>query len=408
MNKPQGQKVQSHLRRAFLLQLLIISLATIAGVVAASAIAERILVNRALEAEADYFWEMRSKDSGFPVPETVNLQGYNWSEGDSTIPSEFNDLAQGQHRVVLDGDDRIVHISEHGGDRLALLFQDETVSQLSFYFGTVPLALVLLFMYGMAFFAYSSSRRAISPIAKLADTIENFDFDSRDANELELGAISGPQSSETRILGDALTHFVQRSTASLERERDFARYASHELRNPLAVIKGSATNLSITCDNEPCKRSVDRILRASNHMIDLISTLLLLARDQKIENDYSPTNINQLVDELVTDFQEVMPKQGVSMSTSHQSTLAIIASEPALRIVAANVLRNAWQYTQAGHVECVIDDTSICISDTGPGLSESNQTRMFEPFYRVDSELGRGTSIRITFTDSVASASDSM
>ncbi len=437
MKKPQGLKVQSHLRRAFLLQLLIISLATIAGIAAASAIAEKILVNRALEAEAEYFWDMRDQNNAFPVPATVNLQGYNWRGTDSSIPAALSNLPEGQHKVMLHGDDRIVHISEQNGGKLALLFQDETVSKLSFYFGTVPLALVLLFMYGMAFFAYSSSRRAVSPIAQLADTIENFDFDSRDANELELSALSGDQSSETRILGNALTHFVQRSTASVERERDFARYASHELRNPLAVIKGSATNLSISCNNDSCHRSVDRILRASNHMIDLISTLLLLARDQKVEEDYSPTNVNDLVDELVTDFQEVMPNNNVSMIATHNAQLAISAAEPALRIVVGNVLRNAWQYTQEGSVECIIDADSVYIKDTGPGVSESDQKRIFEPFYRVsdqagggghglglalakklcdnhgwtisvNSELGSGTTVRIIFADTVASASDSM
>lgn len=429
--------MQSHLRRAFLLQLLIISIATIAGIAAASAIAEKILVNRALQAEADFFWDMRAQDHAFPVPATVNLQGYNWQGDDNNIPDALSELPVGQHRVMLQGDGRIVHISEQNGNKLALLFQDETVSKLSFYFGTVPLALVLLFMYGMAFFAYSSSRRAVSPIAQLADTIENFDFDSRDANELELSALAGGQSSETRILGDALTHFVQRSTASVERERDFARYASHELRNPLAVIKGSATNLSISCDNDKCHRSVDRILRASNHMIDLISTLLLLAREQKTEEDCSPINVNNIADELIADFQEVLPKSSVNMRAKHNAQLDIIAAEPALRIVAGNVLRNAWQYTQNGLVECVINADSIQVIDTGPGVSKANQQRIFEPFFRVsnqagasghglglalakklcdnhgwllsiDSELGSGTTVRIIFTNSVAGASDGM
>ncbi len=437
MKKPQGLRVQSLLRRTLLIQLLVISLATIAGVAAASFIAERILVNRALQAEADYFWHEYAKDSNFAVPASLNLQGYRWRGQDDTVPSSLTSLDPGQHRVTLHGDDRIVHISEFQNETLALLFQDETVSRLSFYFGTLPLTLVLLFMYGMAFFAYQSSRRAISPIASLADTIENFDFDSRDANELELSSLSGIQNSETRILADALTHFVQRSKASLERERDFARYASHELRNPLAVIKGSATNLSIKCENESSQRSINRIMRATNHMTDLISSLLLLAREQQKETANESTNLNQLVDELATDFKEVIPKEQVQMVVTHNARSTINTGEPALRIVAGNLLRNAWSYTESGTVECIVEPDSLCIKDTGPGVSETDKQRIFEPFYRVadsgggsgqglglalvkkicdnhgwtiniDSELSRGTSIRIGFTNSVAGASDSV
>lgn len=435
MKKPQGLRVQSLLRRTFLIQLLVISLATIAGVAAASFIAERILVNRALQAEADYFWQEYAKDSDIAVPASLNLKGYRWSGRDDSVPETLTSLSAGQHRVTLHGDDRIVHISEFQNDKLALLFQDETVSRLSFYFGTLPLTLVLLFMYGMAFFAYQSSRRAISPIASLADTIENFDFDSRDANELDLNSLSGKQNSETRILANALTHFVQRSKASLERERDFARYASHELRNPLAVIKGSATNLSIKCQDESSQRSINRIMRASNHMTDLISSLLLLAREQQKETTDTATNLNQMVDELAMDFKEVMPKEHVQMVVTHRAQTIINTSEPALRIVAGNLLRNAWSYTERGTVECIVESDSLYINDTGPGVSETDKERIFEPFYRVtdsaggsgqglglalvkkicdnhgwvidiNSELTRGTSIRIGFTNSVTGASD--
>ena len=155
------------------------------------------------------------------------------------------------------------------------------MGNLAFYFGVVPLILVLLTMYGFAFFAYVLSKQAVSPITRLASVIENFDLNKRDANELNLASLDQSSNSETEILANALDHFVQRSSASIERERNFTRYASHELRTPLAVIQGSASSLELLeLDGAPA-RAVQRIKRTSRQMGDLLNTLLILAREEK-------------------------------------------------------------------------------------------------------------------------------
>ena len=68
--------------------------------------------------------------------------------------------------------------SDDLGPRLYLVFFSEDVSQLAFYFGILPLSLALLLVYGFSFLTYRLSHRAISPIVKLADYLEEFRFGS--------------------------------------------------------------------------------------------------------------------------------------------------------------------------------------------------------------------------------------
>jgi len=435
MKTPRPQlRVQSRLLRVFVLQLAIISVLTVAGVLAASWVAERILVNEALQGEADYFWQQRDRDSLYPLPGTQNLTGY--METTDVIPqlpplrSELQGLALGQQRVAIEGRSVIAHVSERGPHRLVLLFQEETVSNLGFYFGVVPLTLVLLLMYSLAFFAYWMSKRAVSPIAKLADTIEKFNFSERDSKELDLAAFREPQNSETLVLADALQHFMERTQVSIERERNFVRYASHELRTPLAVIQGSVSSLELAKLEGAPKRALNRIDRAGRHMNDLIATLLMLARDVTGVEPADVTSINSAVDELVAELKEILPEKITQVSVAHAQSLSVKASDATIRIVLGNILRNACIHGGNGGVTITIADSVVSIQDRGPGLSDVDQIRIFEPFYRtassasgghglglalvsktcenfgwelnVDSDLGVGSTFSIDFGQSVA------
>ncbi len=428
MNANAQPRVQSRLLRAFVLQLALISFATVAGVMAASLVAERILVNQALSGEADYFWAQRKHNPAFPIPNTLNLQAYLHNGDNTLLPSELRSLPPGQQRVNFQGDELIAYVSTNKDETLTLLFQDETVSNLGFYFGVVPLTLVLLLMYALAYLTYQLSKRAVSPIAKLADTIEHFDFNARDAAELDLSKFSGPHNSETLVLADALQHFIERTNESLERERNFARYASHELRTPLAVIDGSVSSLALLDLQEKPARAVERIKRASRHMLDLTSTLLLLARDQKNGDHLTNLSVNSVIEDLISEINAVVPTDNILITHHRNHDLHILASEASLRIVIGNVLRNACLYTEAGAVDIYCDKYAITIADNGPGLSQADQRRVFDPFYRVEkrvsgsglglslvkttcdtygwqvninSELGTGSSFTISFGDSV-------
>ncbi len=392
MNSLSQPRVQSRLLRVFVLQLALISFATVAGVTAASLVVEKILVKQALKGEAGYFWQQRENAPNFPIPDTLNLQGFLDGHADHPTPPDLQGLLPGQQRVDYRGDDLIAYVSENNGERLILLFQDETVSNLGLLFGIAPLTLVLLVMYALAYLTYVLSKKAVSPIAKLADTIEKFDFNARDATELDLSAFSGPHNSETLVLADALQHFIERTDESIERERSFARYASHELRTPLAVINGSVSSLALLSLDGAPGRAVNRIARASKHMLDMTSTLLLLSRDSYQEESFSAIEVNRVASDLVAELADTIPMNDLTVDIHCSENLQVNCAEATLRIVIGNILRNACLYTVKGTVEIICSESAITITDNGPGLSQVEQRRIFEPFFRIDDNRNSGGS----------------
>ena len=383
-----NNRVQSRLLRVFLLQLVLISVATVIGVVTASLIVERLLIKKALIGEAEFYWDHRAGSADFRLPQTLNLAAYLSSDEQKPVPESYRKLDLGQHRVDNEGQRQIVHVSERNGERLYLLFDGGTVGNLAFYFGVLPLILVLLTMYGFAFFAYVLSKQAVSPITRLASVIENFDFNKRDANELNLASLEQSSNSETEILANALDHFVQRSSASIERERNFTRYASHELRTPLAVIQGSVSSLELLeLDGAPA-RAVQRIKRTSSQMGDLLNTLLLLAREEKDSdsNSASPLNVNDLADTLLAQVSAVHSDKNNSSNISHRGQLTVKAPESVLSIVLGNLLGNAFSYTSNGSIQVTVERNKIVVADTGVGMDTNTINKAFEPFFRADTE----------------------
>lgn len=357
---------------------------TVVGVLAAFFIVERILVDRALQGEADYYWGKRETQADFPLPDTLNLSAFSSSDESYSPPNQYTTLSPGQHRISHDGLSRIVHISENKGERLYLLFEEGTVRDLAFYFGVLPLLLVLLIMYGLAYMTYSVTKRAVSPLSQLASSIENFDFGRRNSSELDLDSLTQSSNSETRILTEAIQHFVNRSQASIERERNFTRYASHELRTPLAVIQGSVSSLELLELEGAPARAVSRIKRTCKSMGDLLGTLLLLAREEREPEENVKTDIHGLLETLVRQADAVRPDNGVSITLNKNSNLLVAAPESILSIVLGNVLNNAISYTKNGSITLDVNTHSVVVTDTGIGMSDTVRARIFEPFYRAE------------------------
>lgn len=386
MFRSTSNRVQSRLLRVFLLQLILISIVTVIGVITASLIVERLLVNKALRGEAEYFWSKRADSADFPLPETLNLASFLSSDSKKPVPVPYQKLGPGQHRVDNNQKRQIVHVSERNGERLYLLFAGGTVSNLAFYFGVLPLILVLLTMYGFAFLTYLLSREAVSPITRLASVIEGFDFNKREANELNLASLDQSSNSETEILAAALNHFVQRSSASIERERNFTRFASHELRTPLAVIQGSVSSLELLDLKGAPARAVQRIKRTSRQMGDLLNTLLLLAREERDSENSKVHNVNDLTDNLLAQLSKVHSDQGNQVNIQHHEQLFVKAPESVLSIVLGNIIGNAFSYTRNGSIEVAIDSSKIVVADTGVGMDKQSLDQAFEPFFRANSD----------------------
>jgi signal transduction histidine kinase len=292
-------------------------------------------------------------------------------------------------RVFVEGEEILVLVDSRffngKNTTLYLVFDEESVEKLSFYFGVVPLSLVLIVIYFSAWFGFTQSRKAVSPVVKLADMLGKFRPQNSPKVDLELENLkSGNSDDEINVLVDSLNIFTTEINDLLDRERRFTRDASHELRTPLAVIKGSAEQLMLTKNLDPTqKKSVERIQRTASDMNELVSALLILARGNKNPTLTKKVSINKAVDKLIEQLELTHNlDKHVNTTVSHKSIAYVTAAEQFVDVVVGNLLRNAYNYTREGSVTIEVSENFLQVSNKGEGVSFANSEEMFKPFVR--------------------------
>ncbi|MDO8941033.1 MAG: HAMP domain-containing sensor histidine kinase [Methylicorpusculum sp.] len=394
------QGLHYKLIKAFLWQILLISGATLLGVFAAAKIVEDVLVREALQGEAAHFWSLYQTHADFPRPNTANMKGYLAKEGDdSEVPPGLRHLTPGFGRANMEGRHPIVYVENNGTDRLYLAFDEQQVAALSFYFGTVPLSLVLVLIYLFAWLAYQQSKKAISPVIKLAEVVERFDFRKQGLAELDLNELRDSGDSDVAKLIDALDHFTERLELFIEREQNFTRDASHELRTPMAVIKSSLALLQRHADYQPNERHALAVIENTlKDMEELIETLLLLAREESSPLPEEDVLINDLLATLAEQVNRVVGSDHLRLEIEQNCLLSTVASEKVLHILFTNLLRNAFSYTREGTISIIIDENRVTVSDTGIGMEQAQLQQVFEPFYRAQND-NRGHGLGLTIVN---------
>ena len=258
--------------------------------------------------------------------------------------------------------------------------------------------------------------KPLNQIEKTAAAIAEGDLSARlpEVNsKTEVGRLTG---SLNTMLSRIEESFAVR-TESENKLRRFVADASHELRTPLTAIRGFAElhRQGAVVGEEKTKELISRIEKESIRMGTLVEDLLLLARlDQSRELTFEPVDINHLVSEAVASARAAGPGHEIAISTSNDE-IFVLGDSMRIHQVIANLLANARTHTPVGTkitVDIAQDDaeTKISISDNGPGLSDADQKRVFERFFRADPSRvrasGEGSGLGLAIVDAVMKAHD--
>ena len=401
------------LGRVVALQVVLLSATVAAGIYITNTIVEDFLITEALQNEASHYWSLYEQDPNHPLPNTANMRGYlvnpdvspeSTPRSNGTVPEQLLQHPAGfLGRVSMNEESPTLFVSQQSDDlgpRLYLVFFSEDVSQLAFYFGILPLSLALLLVYGFSFLTYRLSHRAISPIVKLADYLQDFRFGSYNQPAVDLGDLRALANLEVDVMIDSIDSFAERLDTFIERERIFTRDASHELRTPIAVFKGSLDLLQRKSDrSEDDVKAFARMRRTVDDMEGLIETLLLLARGEEVERITETRCLNELIPGYVEQLAPMAAERGLDLSIDEQAQLWVKAPSRVIQIILTNLLRNAINYTQQGSVIVRIRKNTISVIDTGIGMSPEELQHAFEPFYRGErsraSSMGHGLGLSI-------------
>jgi two-component system phosphate regulon sensor histidine kinase PhoR len=204
----------------------------------------------------------------------------------------------------------------------------------------------------------------------------------------------------------------------LERvRRDFVANVSHEFKTPLTAIQGFAETLLAGAIDDPQNRLrfLEIILEHSRRLARLTDDLLKLSKmdADKLELEIRRLSVTQFVESCIETTQRTAAERDLRVSVNLQQPLPDIAADRRrLAEVLQNLLDNAMQYTPAGGqimVGASANGTEITftVSDTGIGIPQADQSRIFERFYRVDVARSRevgGTGLGLSISKHLVEA----
>jgi two-component system phosphate regulon sensor histidine kinase PhoR len=181
----------------------------------------------------------------------------------------------------------------------------------------------------------------------------------------------------------------------LERvRRDFVANVSHEFRTPLTAIQGFSETLLAGAMNDPQNRErfLGIILEHARRLARLTEDLLMLSKmdAERLELEIRRLPVEQLVSSCIETSQPRSIERDLRLSVNLGKNIPDIAGDRRrLTEVLQNLLDNAMQYTPAGGkimvgAERKGQEVVITVADTGIGIPQADQPRIFERFYRVD------------------------
>jgi signal transduction histidine kinase len=306
-------------------------------------------------------------------------------------------MTLGYHEWERDGANFVVSITERDDQRLYLVFDRSNVWRLAAYYGLVPLAAVLLVLYLSTWLGFRGLRRAVSPVIALARKVRELDAGPPNTEQVQELHVPEDTDEEVRELTDALLRYSQRLARFLERERQFTRDASHELRSPLTVIRMAASILlADSALSESSRRTAQRIQRAAHDMEELTNAFLLLARESETGLPMEAVCLNDLIADELDRAKALAVDKPVSAHVRSTHRVLVEAPERVLSVLLGNLLRNAFSYTDAGEVVVEIGQGRITIRDTGVGMPSERIEEMFRPFVRGEGNRRGGHGVGLT------------
>lgn len=168
---------------------------------------------------------------------------------------------------------------------------------------------------------------------------------------------------------------IDRLAAFNEREKQFLKYASHELRTPQATVQACLDTLKLQLDGAKLK-TVERALRANLTMARLSSALLWLSRESTDKIDKEFLDASALFQRLLSENQHLIKQKNLNVKADI-STSTIEIEKDLFDIVLSNLIRNACQHSPEGDVLIQITDRDLNITNSISNRDHKNEVDSF-------------------------------
>ncbi|MEZ8285027.1 two-component sensor histidine kinase [Vibrio splendidus] len=178
---------------------------------------------------------------------------------------------------------------------------------------------------------------------------------------------------ELQMLTSHLNSYSKMKDRLAKQEMMFAKYASHELKTPIAIVLGAA-ELQAMKPNDPAfqAKQRERILGAANGMSSTVEVLLNIVKQENSSTEKTFT----VIDDASIDLSKYhsMLASGVELMLNVEPNTTLNMPLPLVNMVLKNYIENAIRFTTQGEITVTINSNMISVSDTGAGLSDDTKT----------------------------------
>lgn len=316
-----------------------------------------------------------------------------------TLPESTLRLAStAAHSVPVDGGAVRIRATDHERDasRLRVVvwsslapFDAERATVKRTLWVAMPVGLLLAAVGGWVI-----GWRLLAPLAGMARQANAID-DRRLDGRLVVPATGD----ELGVLGTAFNSLLDRLAVAFQAQRRFMADASHELRTPLSIAR-TAAQVTLAQDERTVAeyreslatvaRQTERLTRMVDDMFEL-ALADLDARPLQLEEVY----LDEIVNECVSSARVLANDRAVSVAARTPVDVQMQADQSLIRQMILNLVENAVRHTPAGGsvqvaIEANDDRAQIAVSDTGPGIPETERERIFERFVRLEANASHG------------------
>ena len=346
---------------------------------------EESLIDQLVAEEMDFLIERHRQDPAFQSQRSSQLQSYivRHASEEGRLPDHLRQLRPGRHDLFLDQDELHILVREDGGTRYYVAYEVGLYDQREQEFKLLVLLSVLTAALVSLVLGYWLSGVLVRQVTELAARVGTLK-----PGQKHEGLIQPGQDPEVALLARAFADYQSRIEQMIRREQEFTSNASHELRTPLTAIRTSCELLlADPALGEKSRARAEWIYAAAGRLEEQLQALLFLARGQAL-GEIDPVALADCVAEAVEPYRGEFTRKGLALEMNVAPEAHLDLNYQALRLVLANLVRNALQHTERGFVRIGYAAKRLTVADSGQGIATEHLPRLFERFYRVEDVSG--------------------
>lgn len=355
---------------------------------------EEAHIEQVIKMEMDHLVHRYQKHSDFISQVGSHLKSYvvRNMEEELRLPAYLRGLNPDYHRIYYGTEDFHVLVHAIGEVKFVVAYRI-TLHKQRLHELRLLIVLSWLVVVAIAFFVgYLLARILVQQVTDLAERVNRLA-----PGDPQLGLLAQQDmDEEVAQLARALDDYQNRIKRMLQREQEFTANISHELRTPITTILTSC-ELLIADTDIPAKvyHRIKMIESAATRMGEQLQALLFLAREQALgvmETVAVAECVYDAADPLCTE----IARKNLTFEVRIAPDVVLTVNRQALHTALMNLIRNAVQYTQQGHIRIEFNNQRLSISDTGMGIEPAYLPLLYERFFRGSSQgegLGIGLAI---------------